>query len=178
MIIEVALGVVLGVLILRSLPEILEFCVALGWLALILGTVLVALLVFGVAMYWLATNEDLARTLHELSAPLHVLDAPLTFIGMILPQLVMWSAIGFVVEQRTHLKGKEAYILGFILYFLVLITAVSVDFLLTRYGESNDSQQFLYLVPLLGLWVLLWIKVSRLVQARKNAPATPSQSEA
>ncbi|MBI3231387.1 MAG: hypothetical protein HYZ45_14845 [Burkholderiales bacterium] len=146
MIIDIALGIVLAVFILRYWPAI----VALGIIAVI-GFVLLAFV--GVGIYFIASNEA-------------VLQKVLTVLTLVAVFLV-GSFVSQLIAQRTVLKSEEVGVLLTIAIFLTVTTLFFAWFIAKWALDAGEVQLFLFLTPLLGLWAWLWIKLSRLLKSRR-----------
>jgi len=141
MIIEVALGVVLGVVLLAYWREL----IALGALAVALGIASVVLLVFGLFLY-----EALQAA---KQTPLwHAANSAMALIGGLLANLFLAFAIGQVLESRTSLRGRQAYVLGALFYILTMASAVLTTYAVVAYLETENTRILLYLVAVVAAW--------------------------
>lgn len=147
MIIEVALGVVLGVLILRYWQAV----ITLGILAAVLGVVLA---VGGAVFYWVTTNEEVFRKLMALL--------------LVLSGLLIGSFLSHIIAKRTVLRPSEVGVLLAIVLFVGNATVFFIPFIANWSANAQDPMLFLYLLPLGGLWVWVWKKTSNLIRKRRN----------
>lgn len=147
MIIEVALGVVLGVLILRYWTEIL----ALGVFAAVVAA---ALIIGGGAIYWIVTNEPIFQKLLTIS--------------FLVAAFSMGAFIARLISQRTVLTPSEAGVFLTITLFLVNASLFFPWFIAKWSADADEPLLFFYLLPLVGLWIWIWLKFSGLVRERKR----------
>jgi hypothetical protein len=154
MVIEVALGVVLGVLILRHLHAI----VALSMLLIVFGVVL---LIGGAVVYWVTTNEVVFRKVMALL--------------LVLSGLLIGSFVSHVIAKRTVLRPGEICVLLAILLFVCNATVFFIPFIAEWSEKEQDPWLFLYLLPLGGLWIWIWKRTSKLVRKRRNEAKVLSQ---
>lgn len=144
LIIEIALGIVLGFLILTNLEAIL----GLGLLA-IGGAVVLA--ISGGVIYWGIVSPKVGMGLVIFAAYV---------IGLIGAQ---W------IGKRTGLEPRDILIFVAMLFMLSSATLV---FSAMIYKWSSDAQApllYLFLVPLIPLWVWLWAKSLRHIRERKKS---------
>lgn len=144
MIIEIALGVALGVLILHYRREIY----ALGAIALLFGILFAVVIVGGICLY-MAWKAAASSAIMQATSPAFAI------IFGVAVNLLIPFAFGQALEQRTSLQGWEAYILGAILYALFIITAIMAPWLFTKYHEEQPSELFFYLALLSISWTAL-----------------------
>jgi hypothetical protein len=147
MIAEVALGVVLGVLILLYWREFL----ALGLFATI-GAAVIAILAIGV--FWLASNEQALQKVLTL-----LILAAAFLIGLL---------IAVLIAKRSVLTVEEIGVLLSIAVILVPTTSFFIWFITKWATEAGELGLFLYLLPLVGLWYWLWLKLTRLRRSRNE----------
>jgi hypothetical protein len=147
MITEVALGVVLGVLILLYWREFL----ALGLFATI-GAAVIAILAIGV--FWLASNEQALQKVLTL-----LILAAAFLIGLL---------IAVLIAKRSVLTVEEIGVLLSIAVILVPTTSFFIWFITKWATEAGEPGLFLYLLPLVGLWYWLWLKLTRLRRSRNE----------
>lgn len=156
MIIEVALGVVLGVLILRYWREFL----ALG-LSATIGAA--ALAIISIAVFWIASNE---QVLQKFLALLFLFTAVL--VGFL---------IATIIAKHSVLTVEEIGVLLAIAVILVPATSFFIWFITKWAIEAGESALFLFLLPLVGLWYWLWLKLSRL-RISRNGVVQSSDNQA
>lgn len=145
MILDVALGLVLGVLFLRYWPTIL----ALGLFA-VAGTVVLA--IAALLVYWVASNEQVLQKAITL-----IFLAAAYVVGLLLAK---------VIAQRSVLTVQEIGVLLAITVFLVPTTSFFIWFITKWATEAGELGLLLFLLPLVGLWAWLWLKLSRLRRSR------------
>ena len=156
MIIDIALGIVLAVVILRYWPAI----VALGLLAV---TVAVLLALVGGVIYFLAAHDALRGKIATISILIVIF-----LLGTFVSQLI---------ARRTVLKAEEIGVLLTITIFLTATTAFFIWFISKWALDAGEPVLFLFLLPLAGLWAWLWVKLSNLLRTR-NAELSAKPSEA
>lgn len=168
MIIEVALGVVLGVVLLAYWREL----IALGALAVALGIASVVLLVFGLFLY-----EALQAA---KQTPLwHAANSTMALIGGLLANLFFAFAIGQVLEGRTSLRGRQAYVLGALFYILTMASTMLTTYAVVAYLETENTRILLYLVAVVAAWsVLVADTLRRNNQERHRAKSKESTNVA
>lgn len=154
LIVEIALGIVLGFLILNNLDAIF----ALGAVAVGGAIALALLAVVGLGLYlgweWIASHERIL---------LGVIVLTTIFVGSIVAN---W------IGKRTGLDGGD--ILVFAAMLLMLVSATSV-FSALIYKWSSDAAEpllYLFLVPIIGLWVWFYKNTSRHIRKRKKSAET------
>lgn len=145
MILEIALGIVLGVVILRYWQPI----VALGLFAAV-GAIL--FIIAGIVIYWIATNEPLLEKILTISIVFTVY-----LIGLLVSKLI---------AKRTVLKEGEIGVLLTITVFLIIATSFFFPFITKWATDANKPELFLFLLPLLGIWTWTWLKLSSLLKTR------------
>jgi uncharacterized membrane protein len=156
MIIDIALGIVLAVVILRYWPVI----VGLG-IAATIGVVLLA--IGGAVIYFVFTNEVVLQKV--------------TTLAILLAVFLMGSWVSHLIAQRTVLKMEEIGVLLTITIFLIAMTIFFFPFIFKWATDAHEPQLFLFLIPLVGLWMWLWFKLSRLLRTR-NAELVNANKEA
>ena len=148
MVLDIALGIVLAVVILRYWPAIL----AMGIFATV-GAIVLA--IAGVAVYVVTTNEVL---LQKVSA-----------VAALLVAYVVGTFVARLIAKRTVLTASEVGVLLTIAAFLGSATVFFFWFINTWATQANDPSLYLYLVPILALWAGVWLKLSSLLQSRRVA---------
>ena len=146
MIIDIALGIVLAVLILRYWPALL----AMGTFATVSAVILA---IGGVVVYILATNEAL---LQKVST-----------IAVLVVTYVVGGFVARLIAKRTVLSASEVGVLITIAIFLGNATVFFFWFISKWATQANDPLLYLYLFPLLALWALVWLRLSALVKSRR-----------
>ena len=105
MIFEIAVGVALGLMIFAHWREI----ISLGALVFIF-VLLVALL--GVACWLLYEGLHAVKSAPPLFSPDSTVAAAISLLFSLFINFLFAITCGHVLEQRTSLRGKEAYVLG------------------------------------------------------------------
>lgn len=83
-------------------------------------------------------------------------------------------ACGHVLEERTSLRGREAYVIGAFFYVLFLASAISLPIGVASYLEGQPRPAVLLFV-LLGLsWVFSVQQSLRLNRKRKQNDSAPA----
>ena len=156
MIIDIALGIVLAVLILYYLPVI----VSLGVVAII-GILFLA--IGGAVFYFVYSNEEAIQLIITIA----ILSA------------VLWVGawISELIAKHTALNKED--VRGFLIPIILLIVATIVFFpsVFKWAIDVHEPQLLLYLIPLVGLWMWLLFKLSRLLKTR-NAELVDANKEA
>lgn len=154
MIIEVAVGVFIGGMALRYEKEILKAAASIGVSLIILGILGVALAAGIAAIYWLMSNEVV---LEKVVSILFLLSA-----------FIIVRVAAAAVSRRSVLTTDEIAVLIAIAVFLVPATAFFVWFFIKFSMEAKQPLILLGVLPLVGLWVVLWQKLSKLRSSRKD----------
>ncbi len=162
MIIEVALGVIIGVVLLAYWREIM----VLGALGFALVITSIFLVFFGIFLY--------AALLDMRQAPLwHAASSAVTWAVGLLVNALFASAIGQVLEGRTSLRGREAFVLGAFFQILTLATVWLVTDTAFSYFETKNVRALLTMPAVAAAW---WVLVS--VTLRRNNRARHRSSSA
>ena len=147
MIIEIALGIVLAVLILRYWPAI----VAAGVLS-----------VFAFAVISVGGSVIYAISLHEALAK------QITIVFILLCGFLVITFIAHLISKRTVLTSSEISVLLVIAFMLVSASSVFFTLLTTWTEHANDYTVYLYSLPIFGLWAWVWTKLLSMVRSRKG----------
>lgn len=146
MILEIALGIVLGFLILANLRSV----VAMTAFAAMCLVILAALGAIG----WLLFVT--AGAALETAQAVPPLPAVAVLIFSVLMNLLFAFAVGEVIQTRSGLPSREAMIFGAVFYVLFLLTAITAPFAAIAYAETNAlAAPLLYLLVVLGAWVFV-----------------------
>lgn len=164
MIIEVALGVVLGVLILAFWREL----IALGVLVVVAGVVLVVL---GFGAYFLYEALQSAK----MSPIWQAATSTITLIAGIGLYVMFAFAVGHVLEQRTKLRRREASVLGAALFVLFMVSAITVEWMLQEQSTTNPQSPILLTGALLVAWATLLFECRRRIRRRRLDPSKPQE---
>ena len=154
LVLEIALGIVLGFFMLRHLDLIFSLGVATVMIAIglaMLGAVISLI-------YWGAMNEA-------------VLNTAVLVVGM-LTIFSIGAVCAHFISKYTGLNNGEA---GVFLAMAVMLLGATVAFSSLAYQvESAETTRVLYLflLPMAGMWVWLGVKTSRLIRKRKAESST------
>lgn len=154
LILQIALGIVLGFVMLAYMREIL----ALGFLLAALVVAGAVLVVGCVGFYYAYTA---AREAAAASPFLQGLSSALAPVAALFAHVLFGFAVGTVVESNSSLRGREAYIFGFIFFegFIGSVLAGAWAIAQSIDGDINGS---LTLAGLAAAWVTLiavfWIR--------------------
>ena len=149
LILEIAIGIVLGFFMLRHLDVIFSLGVAIVMIALWLAAGGAVIYV----IYWVATNEAVLNGVMPIVVMLAILS-----IGAVCAHLI---------SKHTGLKHGEAGV--FLAMAVMLLSATALFSSLAYQVESAETTRVLYLflLPIVGLWVWLGVKTSRLIRKRR-----------
>lgn len=165
MIIEIALGVALGLFIFVNWRGLLA-------LSSLVTLVLLLLVVAGVACWALYSGLQVVRGLPPLVQPGSLASAIFGVGFGLLMNVLLAFAVGTVIEQRFHLAQKEAFALGAALYVLFLVSVVSAPIAILAYVDTKAVLGPLLLLVLLAAWVLVMQQfVRRARSARRGVAA-------
>jgi len=105
-----------------------------------------------------------------------MISSTITFIFSIIVTVMFFSAGGHVLEKRTNLRGREAYILGAAFPPLFMVSVGAITWLI--FNEHSSTEYLLaliYLGALLAAWVILLVECRRRIKRRKLKPSFPSR---
>lgn len=160
MILDIALGVALGLLIFANLRGLL----ALGFFVAMLLLLLLLLAVSGWLLYeaFNATGNFLPalRLRGDAAAIAGV-------VGGLFANLLFALACGQVLQQRSSLNAREATVFGAAFYALFLSSVVSLPIAIGAFAEEQKGTVSFFLLALLGLWFLV-IRQCLLYNARRR----------
>lgn len=172
---QIALGIVLAVLILCFLPVI----IGIGYAFLLAGIGIAVLFAGG---YFLYETFQATKALSMWQAPLwQAVESGIGFIftivfTIVLLFLFMFSP-GMVLEARTSLRGREAYILGVPFFPLLLFSVLAGEWLLEKWPTDHQST-LLFAGGILAAWAALLFECWRRIRRRKLKPTeAPAQPE-
>lgn len=148
MIIDIALGVVLGLLIFANLRGL----IALG---LLIAVFLLLLLLLAVAGWLLYEAFDATRGFLPLLRLRGEAGAVAGLVGGILTNILFAFACGQVLQQRSSLNAREATIFGALFYTMFLASVVSLPVVGSAFAENQGFSAWSFLLILLGVWVLV-----------------------
>ena len=150
MIIEIALGVALGLVIFVNWRGLLGFSTLVVLLLLLVA-------VTGVAGWALWTGLQAVRTHPRVLVPGSTASTVFE-VGFGLLMNVMFAiAVSTVLEQRLGLVKREALVLGSVFYVLFLVSAVAVPMAIFAYFENGAIAAPLVLVLLFWIYSVLLI---------------------
>lgn len=162
MIIEIALGVALGLFIFANLRGLL----ALG----VLVAIFVSLVVLAGAVMWaLYSGLQAVRSLPPLVEPGSTASIALAIGFGLFANAILAFAVGTVLQSRLSLAPKEAATLGVAFYVLFLVSAIGLPLAVTAYSETKTLAAPLLLLVLLAAWALAvqqCVRRARLARAR------------
>ncbi len=166
MILEIAIGVALGLMIFAHWRKI----ASLGVLALIF-VLLFALL--GATCWLLYAGFHAVKNMPPLFAPDSTAAAILSLFFGLFVNVLFAFACGQVLEQRSSLRGREAYVLGAIFYGLFLVSAIALPIGIEAYLDSQARPALLLFALLAVSWIFALHQCIRLNRKRKqNVTAT------
>ena len=147
MIIEIALGVALGLFIFVNWRGLL----ALSTLAVLF---LLLVVLAGLAIWALYSGFQTVRSLPPFLEPGSLAS---TIIGIsfgLMLNIMFAFAVGTVLEKRLHLAPREAAVLGAVFYALFLVTVIAAPIAIQSYSQAKAVSAPLLLSVLLAAWVL------------------------
>lgn len=165
MIFEIAIGVALGLILFVHWREI----ASLGVLAAIF---VLLILLLSLTCWALYTGVQAVKSMPPLFAPDSAISAAISLFFGILVNVMFAFACGQVLEQRTSLRGRAAYVFGAIFYGLFLATAISLPVGINAYLETQDKNALLQLLLLALSWIFALHQFVRLNRRLKQNVAT------
>jgi hypothetical protein len=147
MVIDIALGIVLAVLILRYWPAI----VAAGVLSIF---AFAAITIVGSIIYAISLHEALVKQI--------------AIVSIALCGFLVITFIAHLISKRTVLTSSEISVLLVITFMLVSASSVFFKLLTTWAEQANDITVYLYSLPIFGLWVWVWKRLLFMVRSRKD----------
>lgn len=163
MILEIAIGVALGLMLFAHWREISS----LGVLALIF-VMLFALL--GATCWLIYTGFQAVKSMPPLFAPDSTATAVLSLFVGLFANVLFAFACGQVLEQeqRSSLRGREAYVVGAIFYGLFLASAIALPIGFEAYLESEARPALLPFALLAMSWIFALHQGIRLNRKRND----------
>lgn len=156
LILQIALGIVLGFVVLAYWREIL----ALG-LFLATAVVLLALLLAGGVAFYFAYSA--AAEAAAVSPLMQAVNGAIATIASVLVHFLFGFAVGSAIESNSSFRGREAYIFGFLFFEMFLGSAVAGTWAIAQYVE-NELNGLWYVGGLAAAWVSLvavfWLRNS------------------
>ncbi|WP_341904739.1 hypothetical protein [Polaromonas sp. YR568] len=147
MIIEIALGVALGLFIFANWRGLLGLSTLVFFFVLLL-------VLAGVACWTMYSGFQAVRALPPLLQPGSLASNAFSQVFSLLLNLLLVFAISTVLEQRLRLARREALALGFVFYILFLVSVFAVPIAIEAYLATRARTGLLLLVVLLAAWVL------------------------
>jgi hypothetical protein len=147
MIIDIALGIIFAVLILRYYPAILA--------AEVISVVAFAIIAIVAILIY-------AASLHE------ALVKQIAIVSMVLCYFLVVTFIAHLISKRTILTTSEITIFLGIIFMLVSASSAFFELLTTWAEQSGEYTVYLYSLPILGLWAWVWNRLLSLVRSRKG----------
>lgn len=148
MILEIALGIVLGFVILANLRGLIALSAVVAMFALLV-------LLLGGTCWLLYTAFDATRSFLPLLRLRGEAGAIAALVGGVLANVLFVFAAGQVLQQRSSLSGHEATIFGALFYALFLLSVFALPVAISAYAESHAASAPLFLVTLVGVWVFV-----------------------
>lgn len=160
MIIEIALGVALGLFLYANWRGLL----ALGTL---ISLFLLLLVLAGVTLWALYSGLQAVRALPPLLEPGSLTSTIVAMVFGVLLNILFAFAAGSIIEERLHLASREAYVLGGAFYVLFLVSALAISFAVGTYLEAKAIETTLLLLALL---LAAWgVGIQQCVRRARNA---------
>ena len=147
MIIEIALGVALGLFIFANWRGLL----AMGSLAVLF---LLLLGLAGVAIWALYSGLQAVKSLPPMVQPGSATSTVLGIGFGLFANALLAIAVGMVLQQRLGLASREALAIGAAFYLLFLLSAIGIPLAFAAYSETKASAAPLLLLLVLAAWVL------------------------
>ena len=148
MILEIALGVALGLLIYANLRGL----IAMGLLAALFALLLVLL---GVAAWVLYSALEATKSFLPLLRLSGQPAAIFGFIFSVLVNILFALACGQVLEQKTSLSRREATAFGVLFYALFLFSALSLPVAVEAFTDGQVKSALFYLLTIVSVWALV-----------------------
>lgn len=152
LIIEIALGIVLGFWILSNLEAVLS----LGIMAAI-GLALLAIV--GGVLIWIVSDKAVLNRVMPLL--------------MVLAIFAVGYVVALFVSKATGLTPGESGIFLMMLFMLLSATVAFTMIIHRLASAENAPLLYLALVPFAGAWVWLWNKTARLSRERRSGAQAP-----
>jgi len=161
MILEIALGVALGLLLFANLRGL----IALGLFAALF---LLLLILLGFAGWLLYDAFDATRNFLPTLRLRGEAAAIAGVIGGVLANLLFAFACGQVLQQRSSLSGREATIFGALFYALFLFSVVGLPIAIGSFAENQTGSVPFFLLVLFGVWAFVVRQCMLYNQRRKR----------
>ena len=165
MIIEIALGVALGLFLYANWRGILT-------LGILVGLFLMLLVTAGATLWALYAALQAVKSLPPIVQPGSSASTVLGVGFGLFANILIAFAIGTVLEQRLRLAAREAHALGVAFYVLLLTSAIGIPLAVEAYAQTGSRVAILLSSLLLTAWVLaIQQSVRRARQARLRIAA-------
>jgi hypothetical protein len=164
MIIEIALGVALGLFIFVNWRGLLS-------LSTLVLLILVLLVLAGSVLWALYSGLEVVRSLPPVLEPGSIASIIVGGGGGILLNIMFAFAVGTVLEQRLRLVRREALVLGATFYILFLVSAFASEMAISSYLDTKAISAPLLLSVLLAAWVLAIQQCVRRARAARRRVA-------
>lgn len=148
MILQVALGVALGILIYANIRGLITMGVLAALFVLLL-------FLLGVAAWVLYAAFDATRSFLPF---LRLSGQAAEISGLIfgvLANVLFALACGQVLGQRSSLSKREAAVFGVLFYSLFLFSAISLPITINAFNEGLTKSAILYLLTMASVWTLV-----------------------
>jgi hypothetical protein len=148
MILDIALGIVLGFVILANLRGL----VALG---AFIAVSLLLLLALGTACWLLYAAFDATRSFLPLLRLSGTAAAVADLVGGVLANVLLAFVCGQVLQQRSKLSPREANVFGALFYVMFLFSILAIPVAIEAYSQARTVSAPLFLLVLVGAWTLI-----------------------
>ena len=146
MILEIALGVVLGLLImanLRGLIAMADFSIMVLLLLAALGGI--GWLLFEAA----GVAHNTIKAIPPLPEPV---TAVIALVASLAANAVIAMGFGATIQARGVLSARESYLFGALFYVLFLFSAVAASAAFAMFVDGHTLTPTLYLLAIAGIW--------------------------
>lgn len=148
MILEIALGIVLGCVILANLRGVIT-------LGVVVAAFVLLLLLLGVACWLLYTAFDATRSFLPILRLRGDIAAIVSFVGGVLVNILFAFACGQVLQERSSLSGRESTVFGALFYTLFILSVIALPVAIGAYAERQATAASLLVFVLVGIWVFV-----------------------
>lgn len=148
MIFEIALGIVLGFVILANLRGLIT-------LGVLVAMFLVSLLLLAGTGWLLYAAFDATRSFLPILRLRGEAAAISALVVGVLMNVLFAFACGQVLQQHSSLSPREATVFGALIYVLFLLTVLALPVAISAYAEGQAASASLFVVALSGVWVLV-----------------------
>jgi len=148
MILDIALGIVLGFIILANLRGLVA-------LAAFVAVALLLLLALGATCWLLYAAFDASRSILPLLRLSGTASEVAGVVGGVLANVLLAFACGQVLQERTKLSFREANVFGALFYVLFLFSVLALPVSIEAYAETRTLSAPLFLLVLAGTWLFI-----------------------